>query len=229
MNKQVSARPVFWQLVRKDWYLVAWPLVALLLAGLASIVVLSINHWMTFLVGSILLISVVVLIGVVLVFGSVVNERSQKTLALVMSLPITAVQYTAAKLVSNVGVFTLAWQVLLGSTVVAILTRDNLPDGLIPFAVIVLGQLYVAYAITVAVALISESELWTIVVFSAFNISISIFMNLMGRLSEIGSHMEGPVPVWNATALGIIAVEWLIVAGAVAVTLWVQSRKTDFL
>ena len=150
MNKQVSARPVFWQLVRKDWYLVAWPLVALLLAGLASIVVLSINHWMTFLVGSILLISVVVLIGVVLVFGSVVNERSQKTLALVMSLPITAVQYTAAKLVSNVGVFTLAWLVLLGSTVVAILTRDNLPDGLIPFAVIVLGQLYVAYATVMA-------------------------------------------------------------------------------
>ena len=98
-----------------------------------------------------------------------------------------------------------------------------------PYAVIVLGELFAAFVLVLAVALITESEPWTIVIMTILNIGISMFMFLIGGIPAIGDHIGGPVPVWNGTAILIIGIEFLIIALLIGVTLAVQSRKTDFL
>lgn len=229
MNTQTSPAAIIRRLVLKDWYFVRYPMAAYLTLGIAATILIAVPHHIAFLIGSVLLLSVVVIVGVHLVFGTVTHERSQQTLPMVMSLPITYTHYSAAKLISNVGGFSIAWSILLASVLVMIVTRENLPVGLIPFAVIALTELFAAFVLTLSVAMVTESEAWTVVTMTILNIGISIFLNLVGSLPAIGSHMGGPTAVWNGTALLILAIEILIIALAVIATLAVQSRKKDFI
>lgn len=229
LTPSMSPGTIIWQLVRKDWHFVRGPMLAYIVLGLIAIAMLTIEQQTVFMVGAILLISVVAIVGIHLVFGTVISERKLRTLPLVMSLPLTYVQYSIAKLVANIGIFATVWATLLATALVVIAVRDNLPDGLIPFAVIVLTELFAAYVVILAVAMISESEAWSVVVMSILNIGISIFMISVANIPAIGPHIEGPVPVWNATTLGIIGIEILVIAGLIVLTLLMQSKKTDFL
>ncbi len=223
------AAAIIRRLVLKDWYFVRYPMAAYLAIGIGAAVLMAVPHQTAFMIGSILLLSIVVIVGIHLVFGTVTHERSQQTLPMIMSLPITFRQYSAAKLIANVGGFAIAWGLLLAITLLMILTRENLPVGLIPFAVIVLGELFAAFVITLSVAMITESEAWTVVTMTILNISISIFLNLIGSIEAVGSHMGGPVAVWNSTAILIVSIELLVIALAIVTTLALQARKKDFI
>ena len=228
IDNTTSPATIIRRLVLKDWYFVRYPMAAYLILGIAAATLLAVPHHIAFLIGSVLLLSVVVIVGVHLVFGTVTHERSQQTLPMVMSLPITYTQYSAAKMISNVGGFAIAWSILLASVLVMFLTRENLNEGLIPFAVIALTELFAAFVLTLSVAMITESEAWTVVTMTILNIGISIFLNLIGSIPAIGSHIEGPDAVWNGTALLILAILWLIIAAAIVTTLAVQARKKNF-
>ena len=229
VSAQPSPAAIIRGLVLKDWYFVRYPMLAYLATGIAAAVLMSFPHQMAFMIGGILLLSVVVIVGIHLVFGTVTHERSQQTLPMIMSLPITFKQYSLAKLIANVGGFAIAWSILVALTLTLILVRDNLPDGLIPFAVIALTELFAAFVLTFSVAMISESEAWTVVTMTIFNIGISIFLNVVGSIPAIGSHIEGATPVWNGTAILILGILWLIIAAALALTLAAQARKKNLL
>ncbi len=229
MSNRVGTAAIIRALVLKDWYFVRNPMAAYLAGGVAAAVLMSVPHQMAFMVGGILLLSFVVIVGIHLVFGTVMHERTQQTLPMIMSLPITIRQYSVAKVISNVGGFAIAWTVLGAITLTLILTRDNLPDGLVPFVVIALTELFAAFVLTFSVAMISESEAWTVVTMTIFNIGISIFLNLVGSIPAIGNHMDGPVPVWNGTVFLILGVLSLIIAAAIIITLAVQARKRNLL
>jgi len=225
-----AAKPnLVWVLARKDWSFVRGPMAAYLIVGLVAAFLLAIESWIALIVGISLLISSIVVIGVHFVFGTVINERSKQTLPLVMSLPVTYIQYSIAKLISCVGGFALLWTILLAATLFVIASENHLAGGLAPFAVMVLLELFAAFAVTLAVAMVAESEVWTIVVMTVLNIGISIFMNIVGGLSEVGPYMDAAEPVWNATVLGIIGAEIAVIVAAVVITLALQARKTDFL
>lgn len=229
MNSRTRPASIIRQLVLKDWYFVRYPMVAYVTLGIGAAVLMSVPHRMAFMIGAIFLLSIVVIVGIHLVFGTVIQERSQQTLPMVMSLPITFRQYSLAKLIANVGGFAIAWTVLAAVTLALILTRENLPVGLIPFVIVALTELFAAFVLTFSVAMISESEAWTVVTMTIFNIGISIFLNLIGSIPAIGSHMEGQTAVWNSTVFLILAILWLIIAAAIAVTFAVQARKKNLL
>lgn len=229
MNTPLETRSLIGPLVAKDWQLVRGPMAGYAALGLVSLGLLSIDSQLMFTIGAILLLTLVVIVGAHLVMVTVVKERGQQTLPFVMSLPITPMQYTAAKLAANLGMFLAAWAAVLAAVVGLLLASERLPDGLVPYAVIVMSELFIAFALTLAVALISESEAWTVVVMSVGNVSISIFMITLARIPAIGQFMMGDVPVWNGTALSILAAEAALIALIVAATFWVQSRKRDFL
>lgn len=229
MTANATAGHLVRRLIAKDWQIVRGPIFAYAVIGMVSLVLMSIQNYMMFIVGSILLLTVLVIVGAHLIMVTVVNERGQQTLPFIMSLPITAMQYTTAKLAANVGVFFGAWLAIVTAIVLLITTREAMPAGLIPFAIIVLNELFIAFALTLAVALISESEAMTTVVMTIGNVSISIFIISIVRIPAIGAHIEGPEAVWNGTALTIIGAEVAIVAALIAITYLAQSRKRDFL
>lgn len=221
--------PITWQLVRKDWHFNKLPMFGYAILGIVALALINLASGTSFLIGSILLITVVVTVGIHLVFVTVIYERSKQTLPMIMSLPITFMQYTRAKMIANIGVFSLAWLILVAGAVSIILTHDAIPDGMLPFSLIVLGELFVANILILAVAMISESEAWTIVIMAICNVCISIFMFFIKSFPAIGDHIAGPTAVWNNTATTAIALEAIAVIALIALTFYAQSRKNDYL
>lgn len=221
--------PITWQLVKKDWHFNKFPMLGYALLGIIALALMSLAGGASFLIGSILLITVVVTVGIHLIFITVIYERSRQTLPMIMSLPITFMQYTRAKMLANIGVFAVAWLALVVGVFTLILSNDELPNGLLPFSLIVLGELFVANILILAVALVTESEAWTIVVLAVCNVCISIFMFFIKSFPAIGDHISGPAAVWNSTAVTAIVLEAAAVVTLIALTYYMQSRKHDYL
>ncbi len=217
------------QMILKDWYFVRWPMLAYLVIGAIAIALVGLGRDMVFYAGVIVLISIVVVIGIHLVFGTVMSEKKHQTLPFMLSLPVTYVQFTRTKIIGNLLLFSLAWLVLTGTTLLVIANSAHIPNGLIPFAVIVLGELYAAFVLILAIAIVSESEAWTVVIMTISNIGISIFMNGIGRIPAVSAHIFGEVAVWNSTTIGLVAAEAGVVIALLAGTLFLQSHKSDYL
>lgn len=215
-------------LISKDLHLNKKNLLLFSALGLFSVYLLSFNS-RVFYVGLTLLLSIVILIGASLVTTTVVNERKNKTLAFLMTLPINCMDYTKAKIIVNLGSYLVAWLLLTATTISVIVYSPHLPNGLIPYALIILIELMVAFVIILATALITESELWTIVVMTITNICVSIFMFFIASIENIKQHMESVSAVWNSTAITIIGIELLVAAVALAITFVLQSKKKDFI
>lgn len=212
----------------KDWYFNKKLLMLFSLFGLVSVYLLSFKN-PVFNVGLVLLLSIVIIIGALLVFSTVVNERKKQTLPFLMSLPITCMDYTKAKLAFNLSAYFIAWLLLAVATIGVIFYTEHLPNGLIPYALIILIELMIAFILVLATALVSESEVWTIVVQSISNIAISLFMFLIAGIKGIAMYIEGSKAIWNSTALTIIGIEILVAILIIAITFYLQSRKKDFI
>jgi hypothetical protein len=215
------------ELIKKDWYFAKRNTLLLFFLGLASVFLLTFNNRLFYL-GLVLLLSIIILIGALLITSTVVNERKNHTLAFLMSLPITYMDFTKAKMILNLSVFSLVWIILVMATIGVINYSEHLPNGLMPYASIILIELFVAFILILATALVTESETWTIIVMSITNIAVSLFMFLIASISSIKQHMESPMAVWNSTALMIIAIEIIVGLFIIGLTLYLQSRKKDF-
>ena len=76
---------------------------------------------------------------------------------------------------------------------------------------------------------IFETEAMVIFVMVTFNCLISPAIYLLGRTSDISSHMGSPTAVWNSTSIGFVAGQILISVLAVSTALYIQTRKKTFL
>jgi len=216
-------------LIRKDWNFNRYIIVGALALGAISLAAVALGSQGAFYIGSTAFITVVIGLGVILVFMTVIQERKAQTLPFVMSLPISAMQYTTAKVLANLLIFLVPWTALTVSAVLLILGREGLPDGLIPFTAIMLLELFAAYCCLLAVAIVSESETWTIVTMVALNLFFNGFLYAVSHIEGIGTHMQDASPVWNAP-VGWALAACLAVAGlSLAATFYLQSKKTDFL
>ena len=217
------------QVIKKDWHFFRTYLLGYALLSALSLALMAYATEVSFMVGSVLLITVVVTSGIHMTFASVIYERTKQTLPFIMSLPITYMQYTRAKLIGTLGLYGIFWTLLLIVVKVVLQNVDDLPNGLWPFATIILTELFVANLLMLSVAMITESEAWTIVVMAVCNVGISIFMYFVRTLDDISAHMNGAVAVWNSAAFGMIAALLLIATVFISITLFVQSKKRDFL
>src|SRR5690349_15036344 len=107
------------RLILKDLYLVRWTAIGSLAAGLTSVAIMPLGAVSAY-VGGVSLICVLVILNIVLVMSSVVQERKDKVLIFVMSLPISTAQYTLAKVVANTIVFGACWLLLSAAAVATI-------------------------------------------------------------------------------------------------------------
>ena len=90
------------------------------------------------------LICVLIVLNIFLVMSGVVQEKKDKVLLFVLSLPVSTTQYTVAKVLANAIAFTVPWLVLTAANIVMIDVR-RFPNGLLPFWVTVLGYLLFYY------------------------------------------------------------------------------------
>jgi predicted cation transporter len=86
-----------------------------------------------------------------------------------------------------------------------------------------------AFFLLMAVALVTESERWSLLVMGACNVSYSFAWYLLIRLPQVRADAASPTPVWSERIVSIIAVEIAVIALSLGLTFYLQSRKTDFI
>jgi ABC-2 type transport system permease protein len=216
------------KLVLKDWYFQRFTILGFLIAGLVSLLILSIPGTAFFTAGSILLITVLFTFGPLLVIALTVSERTAQTLPFLFSLPISMKEYTTAKMVSNFLVFLVPWLILLIASFIAITTQQSLPDGLFPFALVVLTEILVSFTLLLSISLITESQGWSTTGILLGNLLFQAFLYPVANLPAVKSVMYSSSIVWNSTFTIILLLEFLVIALLLGITFLVQFRKTDF-
>ena len=214
------------QLILKDLYLLRWLVLGSLGSGLAVIAMMPLGNVPAY-VGGVSLICIIVILNIVLVTHSVVQERKDKVLLFVLSLPVSTRQYVATKIASNAIAFVGSWAILT-LAVTAVIDRSALPNGILPFLIAILTYLLMYYCILLAVATLTDSSAWSTTVIIVGNVSINFVIPLLLGLPSIAAHRSGSTAVWTTGITTLIAVEAVAGVAAVLVAFHLRSRTTDF-
>ena len=216
-------------LVLKDWYFNRLPITGFLGVGAASLLVAGMPSSAAFFAGSVLLITLLISVGIHLAMLTILYERSNQTLAFVMSLPISGAEYTAAKLLANLMLFLGVWLAMLGGAVATVAGAGWLPDGMIPYVVVVLTQILAGYVVLLAVALVTESMGWSIAVIVTTNLLLQAVMATVSNIPAVAATLRGETPVWAGPVLWILAAQTGAILLALGMAVAAQARKTEFL
>jgi ABC-2 type transport system permease protein len=221
MNRALIVR-----LILKDWYLSRLPLVLIAAGGTLSIGLLYLRRDDTGAIGLVSALIAAVMLSIVLPTQTVVNERKQHNLAFVMSLPISPMEYTAAKVVGNLSAFLVLWAII-AIGVLGTLARTGIFGGLIPFGMVVALAPFVAFCLLLAVAIVVESEMWAVLTMGATNVSYSFWFLLM-KIPGLPEQLKSPVAIWSRPILWILGGQITVIVVALGLTFYLQSRKRDF-
>ncbi len=216
-------------LIRKDVRLVLMPVLFYMLVGAVAIGMMGVERHAFFYAGSVLLITAMIALGFHPTMATVVGERKEQTLAFIMSMPITPTDYIWTKILANLLLFFVPFLLLVAGTLGMIAVRPAMPDGLIPYSVILFGYLAATAVLILCVALVTESMQWTIVAQIIGNLGFQGIMYSASNIPAIKATINTESIVWSEPALLFIGGEMAICIVLLAATLWLQSRKTDFI
>jgi ABC-type Na+ efflux pump permease subunit len=181
-----------------------------------------------FILGTILFFTVIIVFGCMLPPSNIINERKKQTLPFLMSLPISAMQFTAAKIVSTAGMFLVPWLTLVIAAIVFIFGHRGSPHGIVPVVLILATAPFIGFCLIAGVSLVSESEGGTIAATIAANTSYGFSWYLLVRNPVIRAGMQSPTIIWSREVLTVLGGEFAVIALSLGLTLYLQSRKRDF-
>jgi ABC-type transport system involved in multi-copper enzyme maturation permease subunit len=217
------------QLIRKDLYLHRWISTASFVAALGALGILAVGGEANFYMGGVLLVTVLIALGAILASLTVVEERQKQTLPFIMSLPVSMAQYARAKLLANLLIFGATWTVLLLGTLALILTREELPNGLTVYMIVVLTEIFVSTCLILAVAMLSESLPWTLSTIMFGNLVFNGFIFHMFRTSAFVAAAESPRVVWPREALSLLLIEFASITLLLGITYAIAARRRSVL
>ena len=227
MNAPAINFPIVKLLVAKDWQLFEKQLAAYVLAGIVSLCLLGMAKPWSFYLGSLLLIVVLVAAACFAISNSLLVERKEHTLAFVMSLPVSPLDFYLAKLLGNLVTFGVPF-VVIGLGTVGVILLTPLPDGLVVYSLLIFGHILLAYCVSLGIAMAVESEGWNTFAMIASMVLINPFIMALGQIPEITTPVKGEAIVFSWQAVAILSAQLLLGLTALAVTAWVHCRKKSF-
>jgi ABC-2 type transport system permease protein len=218
------------RLILKDWWLNSPMIILSIVGGVIALMILQLGGTTPFVLGSVFFFMSLIFCASLVPGSNIVNERKKQTLPFLMSLPISSVQYGTAKLGSTLGMFLVPWLTLVGAALWLITVRHALPNGAIPMALILALLPFIGFCISTGAALVSESEGSSIAATAAVNSSYwFVWYILSTRFPSLGRDWTAREAIWSPTVLNILAGEFALIVLILGLTLYVQSRKRNFL
>jgi ABC-2 type transport system permease protein len=214
-------------LVAKDWQLFEKQLAAYVAAGIAALCLLGLAKPWSFYAGSLLLLVVLVAAACFAISNSLLVERKEHTLAFVISLPVSPLDFHLAKLVGNLVTFGVPFAVIVSGTL-AVIVLTPLPDGLFVYALLVFGHVLLAYCVSLAVAMAVESEGWNTFAMIASMVLVNPFIMALAQVPAIIDPVRGDAIAWSVPAVAILLAQGLLSLAAIVGTGWVHCRKAAF-
>lgn len=216
------------RLVIKDCQLYQKMTALYLVGGVAGLAIFSMPHTYSFYMGCIILMTVMVAAGFHMINLTIINEKKEQTLPFVMSLPIRPLDYALGKLVANLLIFLVPWLMLtLGLAFITLF--GPIPNGLLPFMLLILIQLVVNYLVVLSLTIITESEGWSIFSMVVVNLFLNPVIMLIVRNPAFYQHFESEQFVWIPQASVILAVQFLISLACIIAVIFFQSRRRTFI
>jgi hypothetical protein len=216
------------QLVWKDWRLQRLQISITIVWGAAALTIVAWGSQNALVVGGILFFIPLILMAHILPLAGIGNERKKQNLAFLMSLPISSIQYTTSKLISGLVMFVIPWVTLVSAAVLLVEIRGVVPRGGIPVLLILALMPFLGFCLITGAALVGETEAWGIAANVFCSSSYGLAWYFLTQIPSLTVPAEGPVPVWNSTALSILAGEVVVSLLLLSVTYFLQSRKRDF-
>jgi ABC-2 type transport system permease protein len=226
----VSKSHVVLRLILKDWWLHSPVIILSIIGGAIALAILRMGGQTPFVLGAVFFFIAMIFCASIVPMSNIVNERKKQTLAFIMSLPISSTQYGGAKLVSTVGMFLIPWLTLFGAALYLIHSRNVLPDGTIPVALILANLPFIGFCLITGAALVGESEAWGQIAAAVVNSSYWLGWYLLAsHFPTILRNWESPAPVWSPAAVSILGGEFAAIVLILGLTLFLQSRKQNFI
>ncbi len=220
---------VIGHLILKDWRLNRLLISLSIGIGLVALVLAQYAGQVVRLLGTVWFFVSLCILGSMLPGAAILNERKKQTLAFVMSLPVSSVQYSIAKALSVSAMFLVPWLTLLISALIFIETGHAMPHGIIPMLLILAMLPLIGFCLISAAALVGESEGWLMAASILCNSSYWLVWYFLARIPSLTANWTGPVAVWNSAALTVLSMELGLIASIVGIALFLQSRKRDFI
>ena len=216
-------------LVLKDWYFQRRPIGLYTAGGVLGLVMVALGTSWSFYAGTVLLITFMITIGIHLAIVTVVQERTEHTLPFLMTLPISPKDYTAAKILANLSIFLVPWLMLTGGAAVLLTAGGDRSQALLPLAAVALTYILAAYVLVLMVAIVTESQGWTLCAMGITNLLLQFFLYWVSHLPSIERGMKGRGAVWDSTVLALLGAEVAAVVVLLGLAFTFQARKRDFL
>lgn len=217
------------KLVGKDMSIMKVPALLWWLCGLVSIAIVVFGGSQMLNFASILFISGMAGAGIHSVMGTVLFERRDKTMAFIMTLPITIAQYNTAKLIANLLIFSAVWITLSVASYVIVVRDDIIPLGNIPFLAIIFVGIFLANIIVLAISLITETMGGGIAAIIGANVGTQMYIWWVYGLDGIQTTIGGSEAVWNNTVTTVLVSQIAVIATLILFTYVFQARKKDFI
>ena len=216
------------KLIAKEFYLHRWIIIGSTVAGLAGLLIAA-EGKLRFNIGMLMWLTTIVAFGIVLAMFAIANERKERTLQFVLSLPLSHGDYVRIKVVGLLLCFLVPWFILSAGAIVLIALMPNLPDGLMPYAVLLCGFFLANYSLVLCSALHTASEGVMTLVIITTNMGITLFIFMIGALPSLNDHLFGPAPVWNSTFWTVLGAELATVVITLSLPYFVAARRRDFI
>ena len=215
-------------LILSDWHRHRLPIFFCIASGVLALVLIQVGGELPTILGATWFFTGLIVLGCMLPGSNVINERKKQTLPFLMSLPISVVQFTAAKVVSTVGMFVVPWLTLVIAAVLFILGHPRLPHGTIPVVLALATLTLVGFCLIAGVTLVGESEGPMVAAMVASNSSYGFGWYLLMRNPVIRADTQKPEIVWSKEILTVLGFESAVIVLILGLTFYLQSRKRDF-
>jgi ABC-type transport system involved in multi-copper enzyme maturation permease subunit len=213
-------------LVATDLYRYRWMIIGSTLAGGAAIAIAS-QGGIAFGIGGIAFITNMVALGIFIAMYSIVQERKDRASVFVLSLPVSTRQYAASKILSASISYFVPWA-LLSAAVILTIFATPIPNGAIPSNAVLLLYFLTNFFVFLSVAASVTGEKWIVATIVLTNMSISLVISAINLIPSIAANTGAQSPVWSPAVIAILGAEIAVIAIAVGLMAWVQSRKSDF-
>ena len=222
------------QLIRKDFLIMRRAILMFGLACLVSIAIISllfgrVPTWAFFNLGFALLIIPAVSCGILVLVRTIVFEKEKYTQSFIMSFPVTVKQFTLAKLLLNLPMFSALWLVITGVAFYFAFGLGVLPYGTMPFLTMIFLGVFVAYTCILSVGLLFQSMAITILAIMTSELVTVVYLWIIAYLEPIKTHIYDASAVWSTAAVGIIASQILVIIAVLFSTWHIQNKKRDFI
>lgn len=213
----------------KDLFLSRWPLFGYLAAGLLSALVACLPGEAASFIGFVLMVTVTIAAGIHLISVLMLAESIDMTRIFVMSLPVSLLDYSIAKISVVLVTFLIPWFGMLASLTVLNFVVPEAKPGVLAFLVLLFLFLLAGFCLQLVTAVVTESVGWTIVVVVLGNVLFNVFLKKLHEHPVISELNKNEVLSWPPPVLQIMAIEAIVILFALGFAFLFQTRRRDLI